>query len=483
MIDDGHAPPVRTAPIPRFLRDGSYRRPGHGVTLVGGSPLRLFRLGAAGVRVARAIEEGVELPAGHGPLTDRLVDAGVLHPEPDLSLGADPSQLTVVIPAYGEWPRVLDGSSGGWPLATIVVDDASEPRLCPPGTAPARWTLIRLDANGGPGVARNAGLAAVDTPFVAFVDTDVAVDAAALVALTAHFGDGRVALVAPRVRADDARGRLARFERVRSPLDMGAEPARVAPTTRVSYVPAAVIVCRTDAVRAVGGFDPTLRYGEDVDLVWRLVANGWRCRYEPRCTATHRTRPTVREWLLQRFRYGTSAAPLAARHHGALAPVRMSPWSAAAWAAVALGWPVVGPLIGALIAAVTAATLVRKLPQLPARESLRLAGLGHLYAGRLLCSTLTRTWWPVGMALALVSRRARQLALVAAMVPLVTDLVRDRRAAATAATAIDPISYGALHLLDDLAYGAGVWTGSLRERRADALLPTLETWPPRVPST
>ena len=29
-----------------------------------------------------------------------------------------------------------------------------------------------------------------------------------------------------------------------------------------------------DALRSIGGFDTTLRYGEDVDLVWRLTEAG-----------------------------------------------------------------------------------------------------------------------------------------------------------------------------------------------------------------
>ena len=41
------------------------------------------------------------------------------------------------------------------------------------------------------------------------------------------------------------------------------------------------------ALREVDGFDPELRLGEDVDLVWRLDAAGWRCRYEPSVSVFH----------------------------------------------------------------------------------------------------------------------------------------------------------------------------------------------------
>jgi mycofactocin glycosyltransferase len=446
----------------RFALDPSYRRPHGGHLVIGGSPLRLFRLGAGGRRVVEAFETGGPLPTGHEPLTGRFIDAGVVHPVPDL-VDHDPALLTVVIPSGdGQAPRYVSPSSR---CRVIVVDDGARPPL--PHVAGA--DVVRLDRNVGPGGARNAGLALVTTPFVAFVDTDVEVDEDVLVRLLSHFDDPAVALVAPRVTADDGTDVLSRFERRHSPLDMGATAARVAATTRVSYVPAAVLVCRTDALRRVGGFDATLRYGEDVDLVWRLAEAGHRCRYEPRCTARHRTRPSLVPWLTQRFRYGTSAAPLAERHPGALAPMRMSPWSAATWLPVLAGFPVVGALIGAG----TALALVRRLRGVPAVESLRLAGLGNLFAGRLVASTLTRAWWPVAVALALVSKRVRAALALAVVVPAAIDWCTDR-------PELDPMRYLALRVLDDAAYGAGVWAGALRHRSLDALRPAFEAWPPKA---
>jgi mycofactocin system glycosyltransferase len=447
----------------RFRLDVSARRPDGGRVLIAGSPLRVFTLGAGGVRVVEAIERGDAPPSGHEPLTDRLLDAGAIHPVVDL-VPVDAALLTVVVPTLDTVPHHRSGR-----CRTVVVDDASAVPVQVNGAH-----MVRLPRNAGPGPARNAGLAEVTTPYVAFVDADVDIAEDDLLALAAHLDDPRVALVAPRVLGrPNGAGTLARYEQMRSPLDLGPAPARVAPTTRVAYVPAAVLVCRTEAVRAVGGFDPALRYGEDVDLVWRLHEAGWRCRYEPAVLARHDTRRTLRAWLGQRYRYGTSAAPLAARHPGALAPVRMSGWSAAAWIPTLCGLPVVG----ALVAAGTTVALVRKLRTVPPRESVRLAGLGHLYAGRLLAGTLTRAWWPVAAVAALCSRRARRTLLMATAVTVAGSWLDDRRDGTRAP--LDPVRYAALRLVDDAAYGAGVWVGSLADRRLDALLPSFEAWPPR----
>jgi hypothetical protein len=243
-------------------------------------------------------------------------------------------------------------------------------------------------------------------------------------------------------------------------------------------VPAATLVCRVEALRQVGGFDPTLRYGEDVDLAWRLHEAGWGCRYEPAVVVHHRTRPTLRAFVEQRFRYGTSAGPLARRHPGALAPVRMSGWSAATWAAAAVG----APLAGLALGAGTSVALVRKLPGVPARESVRLAGVGHLWAGRLLAGTMRRAWWPLAAVAALASHRLRRSVLTAVAASIVLDgidQVRATRHDPAGAGALDPLRTTALRVVDDLAYGAGVWTGAWRSRSWAALAPALGNWPPR----
>ena len=128
---------------------------------------------------------------------------------------------------------------------------------------------------------------------------------------------------------------LAHYESSRSPLDLGAEQGRIAAGTRVSYVPAAALVVRVDALRAIGGFDESLRIGEDVDLVWRLDRRRppLPLRARRRLCTIGRDRHCWRG-LASAFGYGRSAASLDHKHPGAVAPLRMSGWSAAVWALV-----------------------------------------------------------------------------------------------------------------------------------------------------
>lgn len=465
--------------------DASVRRVDDGQVVIGGSPLRILRLTAAGADLVDRWSAGGRVGTGQGArrLARRLLAGGLAHP--DWS-AADPpftpADVTVVIPAFDrpdELARTLAAVRADGPDRIVVVDDASvDAAAIAAVTSGAGAELVRRPVNGGPGAARNAGLEVVTTPLVAFVDCDVEVAPGWLALLLAHFADLAVSAVAPRVvpRLEPAMATgatypvLSRFELDRSPLDLGPAAARVAPRTRVAYVPTTALVVRTAALDAVGGFDESLTVGEDVDLVWRLIEGGGVVRYEPSALVSHPPRPDLGRWLRQRFDYGTSAAQLAVRHPGDLAPLSVSAWSAAAWGLAVAGYPVPG----VAVAATAAGLLPRRLPRLahPWAEALRLAGWGTWAAWRPLSAAVTRTWWPLALGASLVSRRARRAVVAAAVVPPLVDWWQGERA-------VDPLRYVALRLLDDTAYGAGVWAGCARERSWEPLRPDLRSWPGR----
>ena len=455
----------------RFIVDPSWRRPARGKTVFAGSPIKLFSLSDEGKTVVEAIEHGQLLPDGHDSLTSRLLDAGAIHPlvMPGDVCTFNVLDVTVVIPALvrnENDSRLLQQlvESCSFVAAVIVVDDCS-PVLLP---ALPSAQVVRADLAGGPGLARNIGLQLVATPLVAFIDLDVSITSDTINEMLAHFNAQRVGLVAPRVCSKPGAGIIAQYETARSPLDLGTVEARVRSGTRVSYVPSAMWLCRTSALREIHGFDASLNVGEDVDAVWRLDKAGWQCRYQPNASCTHEPRKSLQNLISQRISYGTSAATLAKKHRGALSPVRVSGFSAVIWTLIAAGFPGIGALVG-FGTVVALARKLRNTPDAP-REALRLAGLGNLHAGRSIASAITRVWWPLAVVLALVSRRARVVLLASAVIPSMYEWWKNR-------PSIDPLRYTALRALDDGAYGVGVWKGVLREKSADALMPDLTSWP------
>jgi len=476
----------------RLIPDPGTRLVAGGSVLAGGSPARVLRLTPAGARQVAGWFAGTPVApaAGARALARRLLDAGIAHPDfggldPGDGLGRlGPDDVTVVIPVrdrHAELGRCLAGLRGL--PHVIVVDDASAD---PPaiGRIAARHgaAVIHRPVNGGPGAARNSGLAAARTELVAFLDSDCVPRPGWLDGLLPHFTDPAAGAVAPRiVPASAGRGWLARYEGASSTLDMGARPSPVRPGARVSYVPGAALVVRR---RAAGdGFREGMDVGEDVDFVWRLAAAGWRVRYEPAAVMGHDHRVRFRAWFARRADYGTSAAALEELHPGSVRPLYASWWTAGAWAAALSG----RPLAAAALTAAATALLARRLSRVtgerwpvPARLeksapppgpaawglAVRLAGGGTVAAGRPLGSAVSRTWWPVIIPAAFAVRRLRLPVAALVLAPPLLDWAARR-------PPLDPVRYVAARLLDDAAYSVGVWQGCLARRTARPLLPVI----------
>jgi mycofactocin system glycosyltransferase len=482
----------------RLTRDPGTRFVTGGLVLVGGSPVRLLRLTKGGARQVEGWFSGAPVPASAASraLARRLLDAGLAHPDvqsqPSSRTGpadsgpspVSPSSadVTVVIPVRdrpAELERCLaglraraatataDGDAGGSRPPVIVVDDASaDPAATARIAARFGARVIRRPVNGGPGAARNTGLAAASTGLVAFIDSDCVPGPGWLDRLLPHFADPAVGAVAPRIVPHQAGASwLARYEGASSTLDMGARPSIVRPGARVSYVPGAALVVRRAA--AGRGFADEMVVGEDVDFIWRLAAAGWRVRYEPSATMGHDHRVRFRAWFSRRADYGTSAAALEQRHPGAVRPLYASWWTVGAWAAAVCGRPV------AAAGLTTAATalLARRLSAVTGgaqawRLAARLAGGGTVAAGRPLGSALSRTWWPLAIPAAIALPRLRRPVAALILLPPLLDWA-DRR------PPLDPARYVAARLLDDAAYSLGVWQGCLRRRTIRPLLPVV----------
>ncbi len=460
-----------TARPTRYRVDSSWWRhrtstaDGTNDTVVAGSPLRLFRLGTAGSRLADVLESDGSVPSGTESLADRFESAGAIHPvvEPDPAPSFD--RITVVIPTHGERhgelaTMVAELRRQGFD-EIVVVDDGARFPLAPIDGA----LLIRRDTSGGPAAARNTGASTSTRDVVLFLDADTRPSTDFFSTIWPHFADERIAVVAPRVMSTPGPGIVAAYEVDSSPLDLGGEPARVRPNTRVSYVPAAALAVRRSVFDEIGGFDETLRFGEDVDFIWRVVANERVVRYEPSSIVRHSPRSSIGALARQRFGYGSAAARLEARHPGSVRPLRINRWSAIGWGLVALGHPFVGLAVGAG----STAALADKMRSAPDRWMVagRLAGLGNLHAGRLVASAITRTWWPIVVVLALVSKRARRVLAVSAVVPNIWRWTRRK-------PEVDPLRYVALRVIDDASYGAGVWSGARREGSWDAIRPRFD---------
>ena len=426
--------------------------------LSGGSPWRLLRLPGGSRAVAERWVHGNVVQVGEERFARTLVQQGLLHPLYRATTNAD--DVDVVVPvrdAVDSLAQLLESLPG---LHVTVVDDASSD-----ADAVARCAerfgadLVRLEANEGPGGARNAGARATSRPLLWFIDVDVSIDNAldVLTRLQAHFEDPLEGAVAPRVRGTQGPTLRDRFEQQFSPLDMGDRSALVIPNSGVPFVPGACLLVRRSSFG--DGFDESLRYGEDVDYVWRLHDQGWLVRYVADVVVFHRARDTWREWWGQRIRYGQSSSELAKRHGARLAPFRADTWTLLTWTSAMVGKPVVGLRI------IDAARdqlreRMRATTDNADQVAGELVGRGMVRAGPLMARSVVRTFGILVVASALHPQLRRR-----ALTLFVVGTAYRWRSARLRASDIP------LGVADDVAYGVGVLSGAVRSRSLGALKP------------
>lgn len=154
-------------------------------------------------------------------------------------------------------------------LEVLVVDDASGDEFVRQYRIPPPGRLLRLEVNGGPSAARNAGMAEARGEFIAFLDSD---DAWLPVKVSSQVGHlarhPEAALTYCHFReVDPEMVPLDTHPRVKPPHP---DAFRACLRSPIVKTPSTVLV-RREALESAGGFDPTLRYAEDRDL-WLRVA-------------------------------------------------------------------------------------------------------------------------------------------------------------------------------------------------------------------
>jgi GT2 family glycosyltransferase len=192
----------------------------------------------------------------------------------------------------------------------VVVDNGSTDETVPATRAAATTLggirLIELRRNEG-AVARNAGVRAATTPYVAFSDDDSWWAADALPraehVLDEHPRLGVVAartLVGPDERGDPTSERMAA-----SPL--GREPDQPGPSV-LGFLACSAIV-RREAFLAAGGFSRVLHFtGEERLLAYDLAARGWQLCYVDNVVAHHHPSPSRGDRSVRELRNETLIA-------------------------------------------------------------------------------------------------------------------------------------------------------------------------------
>jgi len=348
-------------------------------------------------------------------------------------------------------------------LQIIVVDDGSSDDS--PLVA-QRFGAVVVPSGGtgrGPAAARNVGASKASGEILAFIDSDCSASPEWLNELLPAFDNLAMAAVGGQVDGMCTASAIDRYESIMSSLSLGSRERTGSGGDDTFYLPSCNLLVRRTAFRSANGFRDEMHVGEDVDLTWRLRDNGWTIAYLPAGNVLHEHRSSIRSFMSRRFDYGTSEGMLQILHPDrrkrmVVPPLLAILLSLCLMAPFSGWWPLL--LAGGLLAIDAALVRVRIRKQgLP-------IGVGAILAGRLratgslvyyLCYHLVRYY----SVLLIVS------ALIMPLFWAVFALILACAAGVDYAVKKPPLSFPVftgIYLLEQLAYGSGVFWGCLSRK-------------------
>lgn len=444
-----------------------------GSFLISKAPLCVLRLNAS---LALLVRRGLTGPitaesAAEGKVLEQLAARGFVERirKGDATPAALPT-VSVIIPVKDraeELRRCLASLAGlDYPqekLQVIVVDDGSSDDSAPVARQAGALVLPSGGTGRGPAAARNVGATAATGELLAFIDSDCSASPKWLAELIPAFDDPGMVAVGGLVDGMCTESTVDRYEAVMSSLSLGSRERFGKGGDDTFYLPSCNLLVRRPAFLAARGFDEAMHVGEDVDLTWRLREAGWTIAYLPAGRVLHEHRSTVRSFMSRRFDYGTSEGHLQRLHPHRRKRLVVPPLLALVLvlclaAPLAKWWPLL-PAAG-LLAADAVAVRLRM-----ARRGLAV-GLSALLAGRLralgslvyyLCYHLVRYYSAVLIAAALLVPPLGVVFLgVLGCAAGVDHSVKKPR--------LSFLRFVGIYLLEQLAYGAGVFWGCLRRK-------------------
>jgi GT2 family glycosyltransferase len=241
--------------------------------------------------------------------------ASVYRPENPLPPLPSAPKVSVVVCTYNG-SRTLDGclkslETLNYPdYEVILVNDGSKDSV--PEIA-ARYPYIRyhVQPNRGLSVARNVGMELATGEFIAYTDDDCFADPDWLYYLVAKLLEtGATGVGGPNL-LPTTDGPVAACVSA-SP----GTPAHILIDDNVAeHVPGCNMAFWADRLRAIGGFDPVYtKAGDDVDVCWRLQAEGDQIVFAPAAMVWHHRRATVQAYLKQQRGYGEAEGLLKRKH-------------------------------------------------------------------------------------------------------------------------------------------------------------------------
>ena len=224
-------------------------------------------------------------------------------------------KVSIVIPAYNAESTIgqavaksIAQAKGPMEVEVVVVDDGSNDDTVK--VAESAGAMVIRQQNAGPAAARNRGWKTATGQFICFTDSDCIPAADWMENLLDGFTDSQVGAVAGSYEIANPRSSLARWvqQEIRERHKRMGSFVRAFGSYNVA-IPRYVL-------QATGGFDPVYRRasGEDNDLSYRIIKEGWRIAFRPQAKVSHYHPDKLWTYLKEQYRHGFWRAKLYLDH-------------------------------------------------------------------------------------------------------------------------------------------------------------------------
>lgn len=244
-------------------------------------------------------------------------------------------RVSVVIPAYNAarfLPEAVESVRKQTPLVheVIIVDDGSTDDTEQVVARQGQDIKYVRQQNAGPSAARNLGIAIASGSLVAFLDADdVWTEDKMHEQLAVFQANPDVGLVASDMAETDTGGEIIRPSVLAAhgllsffqALNGAPVPQAVRRLAEKNFIPTGTVIAKKNLLVELGGFQPDIRYGEDLDLWARIAARApiaclprvHMLRRQHGANATQATAPMLRDLVkvMQNLRAACSTELLA----------------------------------------------------------------------------------------------------------------------------------------------------------------------------
>ena len=214
--------------------------------------------------------------------------------------GINSPRVSVVIPVYNEERRIgrciESVENQDYPIECIefiVVDDGSLDRSA--DIAREHGAKVLRQENRGRGAARNRGVDEASAEIIAFIDADDIVEKSWLKEAIPLLDDERTAAVGCSYYLLNKKNEFVKFSAMQGPF------RRRHCTERTDSLSTSGCLYKKSVLKEVGGFDPRMNYGEDMELSSRITNQGYSLHFINKPLIGVEFTDNLREYLSQQI--------------------------------------------------------------------------------------------------------------------------------------------------------------------------------------